>query len=186
MLIKNKIDIICKYKINNKKIYGGAPHIRKQKGEMQMKIMYVCTGNICRSAMAEAILKKEGTSNNLNLQVYSSGIFAQDLEPATENSIKAMEKYNINLNGHKATNVKNANMDQMDLILCMTIGHKQLLTQMYPQLKEKIYTFKEYIGNNQDLDINDPWGGSLEIYNEIAEQIYECTKKLIEKLQNIQ
>ena len=149
-----------------------------------MKIMYICTGNICRSAMAEAILRKEAEKSNLNIEVYSSGIFAQNSEPATENSIKVMEEYEIDLKNHKATNTKDASLNEMDLILCMTEGHKQLIIQMYPHLKEKTYIFKEYLGYKENLDIADPWGGSLEIYKQTAKQIYEHTKELIEKIQN--
>ena len=144
------------------------------------KIMFVCTGNTCRSAMAEGFLKDIITKNNLDIQSYSCGIYAQDGEEATNNTIQVMKEYNIDMTNHRATNIRNSNINEMDLILCATKGHKDILMQIYPSLKEKIYTLKEYVGNNKEnIDISDPWGNNLETYKKCAQEIKECIEKLI-------
>ena len=83
--------------------------------------MFICTGNICRSAMAHWLAKKKlEKANKKNVEVYSSGIFALDGDVSTKEAIEVMEEYDVNLKQHRATLTKNSNIEQMDLILCMT------------------------------------------------------------------
>ena len=90
-----------------------------------MKVMFICTGNICRSAMAEGYLKKRIENDNLDTQVYSSGIYAENGEEASEFAKKVMLKYNVDLSSHRATNIANSPIEDMDLILCATVSHKK-------------------------------------------------------------
>lgn len=148
------------------------------------KIMFICTGNICRSAMAHALMQKILEEEKLSLEVYSSGLYAETGDYATYNAIAAMKEYEVDLSTHKATNTRESNIKEMDLILCATLGHKMMLLQMYPDLAEKIYTMKEYVGDN-DKDIKDPWGYDLETYKNCAKEIYNCVTKIIDKEKNI-
>ena len=70
----------------------------------------------------------------------------------------------------------------MDLILCATMSHKYSVIQMYPSLANKIYTLKEYVDENKDLDIKDPWGYDIEIYRFCIAEIDRLLDKLIEKI----
>ena len=77
----------------------------------------------------------------------------------------------------------------MDLILCATTSHKQNVIFLYPNLKDKVYTMKEYAEidkNGQDLDIKDPWGYDLNVYYNCALEIEECVQKTIKKLTKIE
>ena len=150
------------------------------------KIMFICTGNICRSAMADAYMKKRVAEENLSMEVYSSGIYAEDGGQASYLAIETMEEYEVDLKSHKSTNTRNSNIVEMDIILCATKGHKELLIQMYPNLKEKIYTIKEYAygENNQDVDISDPWGYDITVYRSCTSQIVQALEKIIEKEKN--
>ncbi len=154
-----------------------------------MKIMFICTGNICRSAMAHKLMEKKVKDNNLkDIQIYSCGVYAIDGDMPTYNAEAVMEEYEVDIKSHKATNIRNSKIEEMDLILCATVSHKNSVVQMYPHLKEKIYTIKEYIrenGNNEnkeDIDIQDPWGYDIEVYRFCASQIDMCLEKLIEKI----
>jgi protein-tyrosine phosphatase len=71
----------------------------------------------------------------------------------------------------------------MDLILCAETGHKEYILKYYPELRgKKIYTLKEYAGNpGYDMNISDPWGGSLNTYRRCAAEIEACLDKLIVK-----
>ena len=74
----------------------------------------------------------------------------------------------------------------MDIILCATESHKQSVLYMYPELKEKVFTMKEYAEldkNGQDMDIKDPWGYDMNVYQNCAEEIEKCLIKIIEKIQ---
>ena len=74
-----------------------------------MKIMFICTGNICRSAMAHAMLEQKVKSQNKKIEVYSCGIFAYNGDRPTEEAISVLNTiYNVDLTSHKATNIENA------------------------------------------------------------------------------
>ena len=148
-----------------------------------MKIQFICTGNICRSAMAHKLMEKKIKDNNIDAQIYSAGIYAYDGDIPTDEAIEVMEEYGVNLKSHRATNIRNSNIKEMDLILCATTGHKLQLQQMYPDIKEKIFTLNEYIGKEQE--IKDPWGYGLQTYRICASQINEYLDELIKKIYNI-
>mgnify|MGYP000158791910 CR=1 FL=1 len=145
-----------------------------------MKIMFICTGNICRSAMAHYLLEKKLKDKNIkNVEVYSSGIYAEENETSTYEAKEVMKEYGVDLSSHRATNTMKSNIKDMDLILCMTVNHKRELIYMYPELKEKIYTLKEYVGDTENgLDIKDPWGYGLATYRMCAAEIDKCLDKI--------
>lgn len=149
-----------------------------------MKVMFVCTGNICRSAMAEGILKKIAVDKKLNLKVYSCGIYAEDGDNATYNAIYVAREYDIDISSHRATNIRNSKIQEMDIILCATKSHRDSVIYMYPNLQGKVYTIKEYAefdDNGKDIDIKDPWGYDVEIYNNCMIEIQRCLEEIISK-----
>lgn len=149
-----------------------------------MKIMFICTGNICRSAMAHWLFKKKLEERNIkNVEVYSAGIYAYPGDISTDEAIEVMEEYGVDLKKHRATKVQNSNIKDMDIILCMTLSHKRDLIYMYPELKEKIYTLKEYVKDEKNgVEIRDPWGYDIVTYRFCASEIDACLDKLIEML----
>ncbi|MCI8344452.1 MAG: low molecular weight protein arginine phosphatase [Clostridia bacterium] len=149
-----------------------------------MKAMFVCTGNICRSAMAEGMLKKIAIDKKLDLQVYSCGIYADNGDNATYNAIYVARDYDIDISRHRATNIRDSRIEEMDVVLCATKSHKDSVIYMYPNLKGKVYTIKEYAeldNNGKDMDIKDPWGYDVEIYNNCILQIEKCLEEIISK-----
>ena len=63
---------------------------------------------------------------------------------STEEAIETMQEYGIDLKKHRATNIRNSKIEDMDIILCATTNHKNNVIAMYPSLKEKVFTMKEY------------------------------------------
>ena len=148
-----------------------------------MKLMFICTGNICRSAMAHVMLEEQTKKMNKKIKIYSCGVYAEEGVRSTEQAIKVMKEYNIDLTRHRATHIRKSDIENMDLILCATTAHKNHVTSLYPKLKDRVYTMKEYAGySKNDLDIKDPWGYNLETYKRCAEEINECLKKIMEKI----
>lgn len=150
-----------------------------------MKIMFICTGNICRSAMADGMMKKLIKENNIDAEVYSCGVYAETGDYATYNAVETAKEYDVDISSHRATNIRESKIEEMDLILCATLSHKQSVLCLYPELKGKVYTMKEYAKidkNGQDMDIKDPWGYDLNVYYNCALEIKECLEKTIEEL----
>ena len=149
------------------------------------RIMFICTSNICRSAMAHGLLEKKIRELNKNIEVYSSGIYANNGEKSTNYAIQIMKSYNVDLSAHFATHIDDTDMDNMDLVLCATVNHKKIMIEEYPEIKDRILTIKEYAEcdkNGMDLDINDPFGGSLQGYSICAEEISKCIEKIFKKI----
>ena len=148
-----------------------------------MKIMFICTGNICRSAMAHAMFEKMVKEQNKNVQVYSCGIYAQNGDIPTYEAIETMNEYGIDLRNHRATNIRNSNIEEMDVILCATENHKNMVLNLYPNLKGKVFTMKEYVGDTENgINISDPWGCNITIYRMCASELSKIVEKIIKKL----
>lgn len=153
------------------------------------KMMFVCSGNICRSVIAEHlfkdILKKKGIESKY--EVYSSGVFAYNGQTPPKETIDTMLSKSIDVSSHRAISTDKSNIYTMDLILCMTNAQKLQLKTRYKDLQPRIYTLKEYViyddGNNKDIDIEDPYKGSKETYLECLRQIEVCLNKLVNILE---
>ncbi len=142
-----------------------------------MNILFVCTGNTCRSPMAAALFNKIAMEKNLDVRIESAGLFANDGDRASANSIAAMKDYGIDLSSHRAKTVNGELLKQVDLALTMTVSHKTALEQY---LGDKVYTLCEFAGENGDIP--DPYGGDLEEYKLCADRIYKVLLKVAEKV----
>lgn len=150
-----------------------------------MKIMFICTGNICRSAMAEGMMKKLIKENNIDAEVYSCGIYAETGDYATYNAIEAVKEYGVDISSHRATSISDSKIEEMDLILCATQSHKQSVLSLNSELQGKVFTMKEYAKlnkNGQDMDIKDPWGYNEFVYRKCASEIEECLEEIVKNL----
>ena len=156
--------------------------------EQIKNIMFICTGNTCRSAMAEGLMKKMLEDKGItNIKVCSAGLRASTGEYSTDEAIMVMkEEYDVNLLNHQSVNVKNTNIKDMDLILCATHAHLTTLEYMYPELAHRIFTIKEYAygPDTQDKDIDAPWGYPAEVYRKCAKEIYDALKLIVDKITN--
>lgn len=107
------------------------------------RILFVCTGNTCRSPMAEALLRKMAEEEGLEIEVKSAGLSAFDGAEASQYAIEALKEKEIVLN-HQAKMVDQSLIEWADLIFTMTRHHKQALIQHYPESADKVFLVKEY------------------------------------------
>lgn len=142
-----------------------------------MNVLFVCTGNTCRSPMAAAIFNKIAMERDLPCRIESAGLFANDGEGASAGAVAAMKAYDIDLLDHRAKSVNTELLEKCDLVLTMTEAHKMALK---PFLGDKVYTLCEFA--EEDGDIPDPYGGDNEEYLECAKRLYKVLLKVADKI----
>ncbi|MDD2627413.1 MAG: low molecular weight protein arginine phosphatase, partial [Clostridia bacterium] len=81
-----------------------------------------------------------------------------------------------------ATKIENIDINNVDYVFCMTENHKKYLENLYPQLKDKTFTLKEFIGEKENIDIQDPWGCDENTYEKTAKEIVEIVDEQINKI----
>jgi protein-tyrosine-phosphatase len=156
------------------------------------KILFVCTGNTCRSSMAQSLAQKKLQMMNMGseqVEIISAGTAAIDGCPASREAIKVLKDRGIDLSGHTAQKLTLNMIKEADYIFTMTGLHKEQVLFIDPSAKGKVFTLKEFSGTEKagmenHMDILDPFGGSEEIYLQCANKLDEAITKMLKKIIN--
>jgi protein-tyrosine phosphatase len=143
-----------------------------------MNILFVCTGNTCRSPIAEALLKAHDIES---VEVRSAGIYALDGGSMSKNGQLVLENASIPIT-HTSTSINKQIVDWADLILTMTDSHKQSILQIFPHTKTKVYMYKEFVTPQNVQDVSDPYGGDVRTYENTFQELNALTEELVKRL----
>jgi glycine hydroxymethyltransferase len=143
-------------------------------------ILFICTGNVCRSPMAEALFR-HAVRGRGEFRVVSAGIGAMDGQPPTPHSVRAMRELGVDISGQRSRMLTGDLVRAADIILGMTHGHVDTVALMYPKLAEKTFLLREFDETLEpyEKDISDPIGSPYEIYVECRDQIEQGIASLL-------
>jgi protein-tyrosine phosphatase len=133
-------------------------------------ILIVCTANICRSPVAEAILRDRLNTHGLtDWQVSSAGTWASTGQPAASMSAQLLAERGLDISGHASRPVNDSMLANADLILCMEAGHVEALRVEFSEHADRIYLLSEMVGER--YEINDPYGGPRIAYQQMVNEV---------------
>ncbi len=142
-----------------------------------MKIIFVCSGNTCRSPMAQAIMMDTLKKHNIeNVDVDSFGLYCNSGDPISKGAKEALLRMDIEFESLSKPLTKEA-VDSADYIICMTSSHKAALKDVVDE--NKLFTMNELAAKGEIID---PYGQSLEVYIKTSEQIKESIDVIVSKL----
>ena len=144
-----------------------------------MKILFVCTGNTCRSCMAEAIFNEK--CNIEDLKAFSAGLSVVIDSVASKHSSKlVLDNLKFDISERKAVQITEAVINEADLILTMTNRRVDLVKVYFPKSIDKVFSLNSYVGI--EGDIVDPFGGDMELYRKTYEMLDNSINLLLVKL----
>ena len=141
-------------------------------------ILTVCTGNICRSPIAEGILKKL-LADSHSIKISSAGTHALDGNPASEFALITAHENGIDISGHCSRPLDKKLIRNSNFILCMEPIQIEWILSLDPSVYEKVYNLAEFSGDENKKKIPDPYGSSLREYRECFKDIALCLNSFV-------
>jgi protein-tyrosine-phosphatase len=144
--------------------------------------LLVCTGNICRSPLGEALLARALRERNINgVTVTSAGTGAWDGAPASEGAYLVGLERGLDLSGHRARLLTRELVEQADLILTMARHHRARVDELGGE--GRVFVLGEYAGREGDeAEVSDPFGGDLDVYRDTCAELQALVAAVAERL----
>ncbi len=135
-------------------------------------LLFVCSGNTCRSPIAEALFKARLAQSGQDLaawRIESAGTAAAGNQSATPLAVQVMAARGLDLQQHRSRRTSAEHLAGFDLVLCMDSGHQAALKADFPTHSGRIHLLSQMAG--QTANVEDPFGGALADYQQTAQEI---------------
>ncbi|MGD1089116.1 MAG: ribose 5-phosphate isomerase B [Verrucomicrobiota bacterium] len=143
-------------------------------------ILFICTGNVCRSPMAEGFFR-QATRGRGEFRIFSAGLGAVEGQPPTPHSVTAMRELGIDISGQRSRMLTTDLVRQADFIFGMTHSHVDTIALLYPPAAEKTFLLCEFDNTLEpfEKDISDPIGSQYEVYTHCRDQVGQGIASLL-------
>jgi glycine hydroxymethyltransferase len=143
-------------------------------------ILFICTGNVCRSPMAEGLFRR-AVQGRGDFRVLSAGLGALDGQMPTQHSVTAMRELGIDISGQRSRMLTADLVRQADFIFGMTHSHMDTIALLYPPAAEKTFLLREFDEtlDQFEKDISDPIGSPYDVYVHCRDQIEQGTASIL-------
>ncbi len=146
--------------------------------DMDRRVLFVCTGNVCRSPMAEYIFRNLMARDD-EWESGSAGTAAWDGQPASDYAVSALAEWNIDLTPHRSRRLRADLIEHADILVVMTRAHRQEIVTRHPRAADRIRTLRDFDARGGPPDIDDPIGASRDVYRHVRDDIHACLMDLI-------